>query len=36
MDVMDDPLQQTNENQHAVTAATTKQIFHPTILTMQT
>jgi len=31
MDAMDDSLQQTDENQHAVTAATARQILHPTI-----
>jgi len=31
MDIMNDSQQQTNENQQAVIAATTKQILHPTI-----
>ena len=31
MDAMDDPLQQTKENQQVVTSTTVKQILHPTI-----
>jgi len=31
MDAMDDSLHQTDENQHAITAAIARQILHPTI-----